>query len=200
MGAIILSAGRSLRMGTTKALLPWGPEPLLAAWVRRFAEVGLGPVVVVLNPDGAFIRATVEPLLDPGVDVRWAENPAPDQSGLRESLLYGLDALPAGHDAFFTPVDVPVVPAEALRSVRVGFEGASPVPLAAVPQWEGAPGHPVLAGPDLVQRLFQGEHGDRVDQLLAWATRRLLRVEVPYPEVAADMDTPEDYARWAPGE
>lgn len=200
MGAIILSAGRSLRMGTTKALLPWGPEPLLAAWVRRFAEVGIGPIVVVLNPDGAFIRATVEPLLDPDVDVRWAENPDPDHSGLRESLLYGLDALPAGHDAFFTPVDVPVVPAEALRSVRAGFEDASPVPLAAVPQWEGASGHPVLAGPDLVQRLFQGEHGDRVDQLLAWATRRLLRVEVPHPEVATDMDTPEDYARWAPGE
>lgn len=200
MGAIILSAGRSLRMGTTKALLPWGPEPLLAAWVRRFAEVGIGPIVVVLNPDGAFIRANVEPLLDPEADVRWAENPDPDRSGLRESLLYGLDALPAGHDAFFTPVDVPVVPADAMRAVRDGFQGAEPLPLAAVPQWEGASGHPVLAGPDLVQRLFQGEPGDRVDQLLAWATRRLLRVEVPHPEVAADMDTPEDYARWAPGE
>ena len=200
--AVILAAGRSSRMGTTKALLPWGPRCLLASWVLRFMELGVEPIAVVLGPDGALVQSAALADLPADAPVVWVANPQPDTTGPRESLLLGLDALPADRPAWFTPVDVPVVDAGALRAVAAGWgdalESREVEPLAAVPTFKGTGGHPVLAGPAFVARLFQGEPGDRIDELLAWATRRLVQVPVTTPRVLADMNTLADYHGAAP--
>jgi CTP:molybdopterin cytidylyltransferase MocA len=66
-----------------------------------------------------------------------------------------------------------------------------------LPTFAGAGGHPVLAGPDFIRRLFEGETGDRIDATFAWATRRLLRVPVSDSSVCGNMNRPEDYLRFA---
>src|ERR687897_422144 len=48
--AIILAGGRSSRMGTPKALLPFDGEPLVVHLVRRLAPM-FGEVIVVAAPD-----------------------------------------------------------------------------------------------------------------------------------------------------
>lgn len=197
---MILAAGRSSRMGTTKALLPWGSRCLVAAWAERLLEVGASRVAVVVGEDGAFVQDAAG-LPDDG-RVVWVTNPDADSTGPRESLLLGLDALPADEPAWFTPVDVPVVDAAALRAIVAGWaeavEEREVAPLAAVPTWQGQRGHPVLAGPDLVSMLFQGERGDRIDELLEWATRRLVVVPVETAAVVRNMNVPADYHGLAP--
>jgi len=189
-------------MGRTKALLPWGSQCLVAAWVERFTEAGVSPIVVVLGGDAGMIRAAAEADMPGGAEVLWVTNPAPDATGPRESLLLGLDALPADGPAWFTPVDVP--PAELATLQRITRAWTEAVqqrevqPLAAVPVFGDVMGHPVLAGPEFVARLFQGEAGDRIDELLQWATRRLVRVPVDAQAVLADMNSPEDYRGQAP--
>lgn len=49
LGAVILCGGRSSRMGSPKAWLDFGGEPLLARVVRRVAEAA-APIVVVAAP------------------------------------------------------------------------------------------------------------------------------------------------------
>ena len=198
--AVILAAGRSTRMGRTKALLPWGDRPLLTAWIERFQGAGAAEVAVVLGAEFDLIRATVEPSLEAPDRVRWVQNADPARTGPRESLLLGLDSLPADSPAWFTPVDVPVVRTATLRALLAVWLEGPPVdrPLAAVPRFEGSPGHPVLAGPAFVERLFQGEAGDRIDQLLAWASRRVVFAAVPDPRVVQDMDDVEAYQAAAP--
>jgi CTP:molybdopterin cytidylyltransferase MocA len=120
---------------------------------------------------------------------------------MRESLLIGLDALPADALAFFTPIDVPVVGAACIAAVRdawIARDRDGDTPLAALPSFRRRHGHPVLAGPDFVARLFEGQRGDRVDELLAWATRRLAVVDLDDGRCVRDMDTPEDYSAFAP--
>jgi len=49
-GAIVLCGGKSSRMGSPKALLPFGPETMLQRVVRRLAGV-VSPIVVVAAVD-----------------------------------------------------------------------------------------------------------------------------------------------------
>ena len=50
MTAIILAGGRSSRMGTSKALLPFDDEPLIVHIVRRLQPL-FGDIVVVAAPE-----------------------------------------------------------------------------------------------------------------------------------------------------
>lgn len=194
LSAVVLAAGQGRRMGRNKASLPWGGRTLLEAWVRRLVNAGAEPVAAVLGPDLALVRAQV----DPSLPIAWIENPEPDLNGPRESLLMGLDALPADSCALFTPVDVPVVQAATLEALLLAWRSAEAAPLAVLPRCGQRSGHPVLAGPDFVRRLYEGEPGDRIDSFLGWASRRLLYVDVEDERVLANMNAPADYANWAP--
>src|SRR5712691_10671378 len=49
-GALILAAGASERMGTAKALLPWGNTTLLAYVLEQARAAAVDVIVVVLGP------------------------------------------------------------------------------------------------------------------------------------------------------
>ena len=197
-GAVILAAGRGLRMGRNKALLPWGDCSLLEAWIRRFREAGVREVVAVVGPELEALKSELDPQFHP----RWVVNTEPDATGPRESLVLGLDALSSNLSAWFTPIDVPVVGSQVLSSVALAYKEASEnnesIPLAALPSYRGINGHPVLASPDFIQHLFEGQRGDRIDELFSWATRRLVVVDLPDLRVVGNMNRPQDYQAFAP--
>jgi CTP:molybdopterin cytidylyltransferase MocA len=197
-GAVILAAGRGSRMGRSKAALPWGDRSLLEAWVARFLAAGVTEIAVVLGAEMEAIRANSPDL----AGLRWVCNQQAADTGPRESLLLGIDALEASAPLWFVPVDVPVVSADVLEQVRDAYQAKAAdggdQPLAALPSYRGNHGHPVLAGPDLVKRLFEGERGDRIDELLSWATRRLVVVDVDDLRVVGNMNRPQDYQAFVP--
>jgi molybdopterin-guanine dinucleotide biosynthesis protein A len=99
-GAIVLCGGKSTRMGTSKALLPFGPETMLQRVVRLLSGV-VSPIVVV--------AAVEQPLpeLPPDVIVTRDER---DARGPLEGLRAGLKALPPDVDAaYVTSCDVPLL-------------------------------------------------------------------------------------------
>ncbi len=187
-------------MGRNKALLPWGDRTLVEAWVARFRESGVRRVIAVVGADAEMIEATVGPELG----IEWARNPEPDTTGPRESFLLGLDRLGADAPVWFVPVDTPVVNASVLRRMRRAWRAAveadpeGPGPLVALPSYRRQSGHPVLAGTSFIKHLYEGERGDRIDAVLAWATRRQLIVEVDDVRVVGNMNRPRDYEAFAP--
>ena len=106
---IILSGGRSTRMGSSKALLAFGAETMLQRITRLLSTV-VSPIVVV--------AAAQQPLPDlpAGVIVTRDEQPG---RGPLEGLRAGLKALPLSVDsAYVTSCDVPLlVPAFARRMI-----------------------------------------------------------------------------------
>ena len=110
-GGIVLCGGRSTRMGTPKALLPFGPETMLQRVVRLLGTV-VSPLVVVAAPDQEL------PALPDSVGVTRDER---EGRGPLEGLRAGLKALPATVDAaYVTSCDVPLlVPAFALRMIEL---------------------------------------------------------------------------------
>lgn len=99
-GGIVLCGGKSTRMGTAKATLPFGPETMLQRVVRLLSDV-VSPVVVVAAASQDLPELPREVIV--ARDEREARGPL-------EGLRAGLKALPETVDAaYVTSCDVPLL-------------------------------------------------------------------------------------------
>jgi molybdopterin-guanine dinucleotide biosynthesis protein A len=97
---IIFCGGKSSRMGTPKALLPFGDEVMLARVVRLLSQV-VHPIVVVAAAEQPL------PVLPPSVIIVRDERP---ERGPLEGLRAGLKALEGVADvAYVSSCDVPLL-------------------------------------------------------------------------------------------
>jgi molybdopterin-guanine dinucleotide biosynthesis protein A len=108
---IVLCGGRSTRMGSSKALLPFGTETMLQRVIRLLTTVA-SPLVVVAAPEQPL------PELPTSVTVTRDER---EGRGPLEGLRAGLKALPGDAEiAYVTSCDVPLlVPAFVDRMVEL---------------------------------------------------------------------------------
>jgi molybdopterin-guanine dinucleotide biosynthesis protein A len=99
-GGIVLTGGKSSRMGTSKAMLPFGPELMLQRIVRLLGQV-VEPIAVVAAADQPL------PPLPSGVIVAHDRRP---ERGPLEGLAAGLAALEGRVEAAYaTSCDVPLL-------------------------------------------------------------------------------------------
>ena len=110
-GGIVLCGGKSTRMGTPKATLPFGPETMMQRVVRLLRTV-VEPIIVVAA------RQQALPALPDDVIVTQDER---EQRGPLEGLRAGLKALPCSVDsAYVTSCDVPLlVPGFVTRMIEL---------------------------------------------------------------------------------
>jgi len=187
-GGIVLCGGLSTRMGTSKALLPFGPETMLQRVVRLLGSV-VSPIVVVAAEEQEL------PVLPAGVILTRDEREA---SGPLEGIRAGLAALPEDVDAaYITSCDVPLLaPAFVRRMIELadGYEIAITEndgfahPLSAIYSRAALPHAVALLSEDQrrVSNLFQ-----------RLRTRRVpvsdMRSVDPELETLRNLNTKEDY-------
>jgi molybdopterin-guanine dinucleotide biosynthesis protein A len=115
-GGIVLAGGKSTRMGSSKAMLPFGPETMLQRVVRLLGTV-VSPIVVV--------AAAGQPLPPLPSDVLLTSDERENRGPL-EGLRAGLKALPDSVElAYATSCDVPLLqPAfvEHMLGLASGFD------------------------------------------------------------------------------
>ncbi len=186
VAAVVLTAGRSARMGRPKALLPVGRETFLERVVGVAAAAGLDPVRVVVGPHGKAIAAALPalgPLLVPNPDT---------ELGQLHSLRLGLHALPAGVDAaVMFLVDHPLVRPDTVRTLVAAFRsGGRPV---VVPVHGDRRGHPVLFGRAVFAELLEGPLEGGARRVVRADPSRVEEVAVDDSGILADVDTPEQY-------
>jgi molybdopterin-guanine dinucleotide biosynthesis protein A len=188
-GGIVLSGGKSTRMGTSKALLPFGPETMLQRVVRLLGQV-VQPIVAVAAVD------QVLPPLPADVIVTRDEH---EGRGPLEGLRAGLKALPPHVEAaYVTSCDVPLLVPAFVRQMLEFAEGYD----VAVIEIDGFT-HPLSA-------VYHRTTLPHVEELLAnnrlrpaflfdaVKTRRVRSEEVtadPELRTLQNLNTPEDYAR-----
>jgi molybdenum cofactor cytidylyltransferase len=190
LGAIVMAAGRSTRMGARNKLLEnLDGRPL----IRRVVETALAsrarPVVVVTGHEAARVEAALA-----GLDVELVHN-AGFAQGLSSSLKAGLDALPETIDgAIIMLGDMPAVEPEHLDRMIAGFapkEGRSIV----VPVFEGRRGNPVLWSAEFfpAMRRLDGDAGAR--RVIADNADQVVELDLQTEAVLIDVDTPEALAK-----
>jgi len=194
---VILAAGESARMGTDKALLPWPPqgagqaaskETFLSAAIRSLTSTDF--IIVVVGQNEAALAPVV---YASGAAI--VTNPDPSR-GQFSSLQVGLhEVLNRGRDAaMITLVDRPPVGTATIAILRAAFEAAPQNIWAVVPEFSGQHGHPYLVGRELIEAFLQAPPTASARDIEHRHQEHIQYVAVSDPLVAANINTPEDYA------
>ena len=191
IAGVILAAGRSTRMGRSKALLiAPGGRTFVAQLVETLCLGGVESPFVVGRVDDDALRVEVESL---GARARWIVNPDADTGGQLSSLLAGLRKAdrPGIRAVMIAPVDAPMIAAETVARLAAIFSstGASIVR----PRYQGRNGHPVVFSRAVFDELRRADPAIGAKAVLRAHRDSIVDVDVPDPGVAADIDTPEDY-------
>jgi molybdenum cofactor cytidylyltransferase len=192
--AIVPAAGRSLRMGRAKLLLPWREstviQHVLASWTRS----QVWRTVVIVRPDD-FHLATV--CRDAGVDVVTPPVAPPE---MRVSIEHGLRHVektyrPAASDVWLlAPADIPELSTLTIDLLLASHGEADADIL--VPTQDGRRGHPVLFPWALTREVYR-----LVDEGVNALLRRhaVREIRCAQAGVDGDLDTPADYRRLQDG-
>jgi molybdenum cofactor cytidylyltransferase len=190
---VILAAGESSRMGTDKALLPYGEDTLLGAAIRRLtpftqlvivvAGTNTEKLKIVVYANGAFLVVNPEP-----------------EAGQFSSLRVGLqEVLNRGRDvAIITHVDRPPAEAETLHRLIAEFGAKHNLPAATrrwaiVPQVDGKHGHPIIAGREMIEEFLRAPNDVTARDVEHKHHQRMEYVDVPDRNVITNLNTPDEY-------
>ena len=195
--AVVLAAGKSSRMGRTKALLPLGSsgETFLQRVVRVLREGGADKVVVVIGGDAAAVRASLprdDAHIAPVENRRYEE-------GQLSSLLVGLAAVEQRYDdiqgVMVTLVDLPLISAATVRAVRDAFVAHPDAPLVR-PRRGQRHGHPVIFNRSMFGELRRADPANGAKPVVHAHAAEEVNVDVDDEGAFIDIDTPEDYERF----
>jgi molybdenum cofactor cytidylyltransferase len=186
VAAVILAAGRSIRMGgPNKLLAEINGKPLVRIAAEQALASRASPVIVVTGHQRQEVEAAIA-----GLDVKSVHNPDFAQ-GLGTSLRCGVAAVPVENDgAIICLADMPQVNAALIDRLIAAFDPEKGA-LVVLPTLDGKRGNPVLWSrrffPDLMA--IEGDVGAR--HLIAGYAEAVTEVPVEGDRAFTDVDTPE---------
>lgn len=201
LGALLLAAGGSTRMGRQKLLLAWGDSKELTVVGASLGALIDAPVEWIGLVTGALGQSVgrrarhayrlwpeqpdrEKPYLRVIHNPAWAE-------GMRRSIATGLAHRPPHLDGLFIALgDMPAIPPAVYEQLAEAFQ-KGPERIYR-PSHRGRPGHPVLFPTSLLTQIEPtGDEGLR--PLLELHRDRVELIPVEESGVLVDLDTPEAY-------
>ena len=193
VAGVILAAGRSQRMGRSKALLGApGGQTFVGRLVETLTKGGIDAPFVVGRADDEQLRTVVE-ALNPGA--RWIENLEADRGGQLSSVLAGLRRAdrPGVRALMVVPVDAPMIAVETVTKLAEVFSSTGAAIVRA--RYHGHNGHPVVFSRAVFDELRRADPSMGAKAIVRAHENTLVNVEVDDPGVIGDIDTPEEYER-----
>ena len=195
LAVLILAAGRSIRMGRSKPLLPHGTTPdqtFVSHLVQVARTAGISDIYVIGRSDDIDLRAEVEK-----VAATFITNPRPDEGQL-SSLQAGLSAAEAAAGGGLTavmvmPADVPLLEVRSLDRLLAAASASTATILRAT--YRRRHGHPVIFKRPVFAELHAADPEVGARAVVRADPARVEDVEVEDAGVTIDVDTPDDYVR-----
>jgi molybdenum cofactor cytidylyltransferase len=190
IGAVILAAGASSRMGRPKLLLPWRGTSVIGHIIDQWRELGVAQIVVVRRQDDSALTDELNRLDFPKAD--WIENPRPER-GMFSSIVCAAHWGGWREEVVGCAIvlgDQPHLRLQTLRAL-LAFQGGHPQAVCQ-PALRGHGRHPVL----LPRRVFESLKSTRAETLkdfLKLMAVPPVQLSVDDAGLSLDMDTPEDY-------
>ncbi len=188
IGAIVLAAGESRRMGTQKLLLPYAGRRVIEHIADATLSSRVDHTIVVTGFQPERIREALD-----GFAVTIAQNDNYAE-GMLTSIRTGLAALPEDLEAFMVVLgDQPSLSSKIIDFLIDGFR-ASPKGIV-VPYINDDSGHPIIIDATYREEVMTKFDDTGLRGLIYGRPEEVHRLPVTDPGVLRDMDTPEDYER-----
>lgn len=169
--------------GIPKALLEYAPGvSFLDHLVGQFSAVGC-EVVAVLGKDAEQVRR-LHPKVEAVENPRWKEG---QFSSVKVGLAHAV--LGRARMVLICPVDAPQLKPETIAAMQKGLGAAD----AAVPTYEGQPGHPLVLSRSAAARILEMAEVPHLEAALVHLA--VQEVVVDDPGVILNLNTPADYKR-----
>ena len=184
IGALIVAAGMSRRMGEFKPMLSIGSISVAQRVVATLSQSGVSKIVMVTGYNAVILERHLS-----GNGIIFLRNEEYETTQMFDSVKIGLRYLLGKCDkVLFTPVDVPLFTA---RTVKTILDSGAPL---ACPMCEGKQGHPILIANELIPEILSdcGEQG--LKGAMDRCSVPLLRIDVEDFGTIHDADTPEDFS------
>ena len=190
LGVIILAAGRSVRMGRPKLLLPWSETSVLGHLLEQWKVLGASQIVVVAATDDRGLTNELNRLSFP--EGNRVLNPAPER-GMFSSIQCGAQwkgwVSCLSHWAIALG-DQPHLRMSTLRQLlQFADEHRDKI---CQPARVGKPRHPVVLPGTIFEQLAHSPVGNLREFLLH---QEIVMFESDDAGLDLDMDRPEDYQR-----
>lgn len=184
VGALIVAAGMSSRMGAFKPMLNIGTISVAQRVIATLNRAGVSKIVMVTGYNAVALERHLA-----GQGIVFLRNENYETTQMFDSVKIGLQYLENKCDkVLFTPVDVPLFTAHTVKTILESGESL------ACPICHGEKGHPLLIDSRLIPEILQ----DSGEQGLRGATARcsmpLCCIPVEDYGTLCDADTPEDFA------
>ena len=195
VGAIILAAGLSSRMGEPKVLLPWGDKTIIEHIIEQLTISRVDHIVVVTGHMAQEVKSIVKPL---GVKV--VHNRSYKSGEMLSSLKAGLKAMPDHIAAAMIVLgDQPRIQPKVIYQVLSAYaEGTHDI---VAPSYKMRRGHPILIGRKYWGELLNLPRNGAPRDVINAHNDQIHYIKVNTDSVLKDVDTPEDYAneKWQAG-
>ena len=184
IGALIVAAGMSSRMGDFKPMLSIGSISVAQRVIATLSQSGVSKIVMVTGYNATMLERHLS-----GNGIIFLRNENYETTQMFDSVKIGLRYLQDKCDkVLFTPVDVPLFTARTAATILAS--GAK----LACPMCEGKQGHPILIANELIPEILNdcGEMG--LKGAMDRCSEPLMRIDVDDPGTIHDADTPEDFS------
>jgi molybdenum cofactor cytidylyltransferase len=186
IGAVILAAGGSTRLGQAKQLLTFRDETLISRVVRAAAEAGCDPIVVVAGEIGDGIRQELD---STGATV--VEN-AEWQRGLGTSIRRGVQEISESADAVVLLTCDQVLVDRSVIAQLIATQKKTGKRIVAS-SYANTLGVPALFGRSYFEALLALPDDSGAKSLIEERPDDV--ASIPFEDGAIDIDTPEDFER-----
>jgi len=190
IGAVVLAAGKSERMGQNKLFLNLNGKSLIDNILDAVAAAGVDEQVIVLGDKPERVIEAIKPRLRT-LKITLNED---HKQGMTSSFQKGLQMLPHVDAAFLVLGDEPIFDPNLLKIMVQQMENSQGKMLIVSPIHKGKKGHPLLFHRQLFKEILNLKNTQTIREIVHRYADRLLTIEAPQWTIM-DIDTPEDYAR-----
>lgn len=193
IGAVVLAAGMSRRMGQPKQLLPWGKTTVIGQVVNVLQAAQVAQIVVVTGKSREQVEQTLK-----NTSAQCVFNPRYETSEMLTSLKVGISRLHDEIQAVLVVLgDQPQIQVSVVKGLIEQYclgKG-----LLIVPSYQMRRGHPWLVDRSLWQEILQmDDERESMRNFLNHHAQDIVYYLVDTPSILTDMDTPEDYQQMRP--
>lgn len=195
ISAIILSAGKSSRMGEQKMLLPWGSRTVLGQVIWTIRVAGVEDLVAVVGGSHELVGEEAQ---------RWGArsvfNPDYTQGEMLSSIQSGLLSLPESTLACLIALgDNPQIEIEVVQNLLDYYIGAKVAPQILIPSYQMRRGHPWIIHKNLWSEILSIRSPETMREFFRKSADKIQYLVTDSPSILRDLDTPEDYDQEKPG-